>query len=144
MTKCICAECGATKASFVKNIDSGKKKSSQIKDGGALFYVGNSHSLCEAAFKGIANNGVYLARQVAAQAVKSNYAKNKIKQTASKYLDQVLDSFRNDLSKKLSGGTIAPLIIHNGIQDQFASSETRVISPSDFFKGFLPSVFHGY
>ena len=26
MTKCICVECGATKASFVKDIDSGKKK----------------------------------------------------------------------------------------------------------------------
>ncbi|PFX27766.1 hypothetical protein AWC38_SpisGene7512 [Stylophora pistillata] len=85
------------------------KKSSQIKDGGALFDVGNSHSIGEAALKGLGNSGVYLARQGAAKAVKSDFVKSKIKQTASKYLDQVLDSFANDLSKKLSGVTIAPI-----------------------------------
>ncbi|PFX22179.1 hypothetical protein AWC38_SpisGene13318 [Stylophora pistillata] len=57
-------------------------------------------------FKGLANSGAYLARIGTAKALKSDYAKNKIKQTANKYLNQALDSFINDLSKKISGGNI--------------------------------------
>ena len=33
--------------------------------------------------------------------MKSNYAKNKIKSSINKYVDQALDSFISDLSKKL-------------------------------------------
>lgn len=46
MLKCICAECGITKSKFVKN-----------KSGGSLFDVGNSHSIGEIVFKGLANSG---------------------------------------------------------------------------------------
>ncbi|PFX14258.1 putative uncharacterized transposon-derived protein F54H12.3 [Stylophora pistillata] len=55
------------------------------------------------ALKGLANSGAYLARKGAAKAINSDYAKSKIKQTANKYLDQALDSFANDMSKKIGG-----------------------------------------
>ena len=76
--------------------------------GGSLFDIYNSHSLGEIALKGSANTGVHLARQGAAKAIKSDYAKKKIKNVANKYLDQVLDSFTSDMSKKISptGGAI--------------------------------------
>jgi len=46
--------------------------------------------------------GLYnLDRIGASKAIKSNYAKKKIKNAANKYLDQALDSFTSDLSKKL-------------------------------------------
>ena len=94
MLKCVCAECGITKTKFVKS------------EGGSLFDVANSHTLGEMAFKGLANTGVYLARKGAAEAIKSDVAKRKIKQTANKYLDQALDSFVSDLSKKISGNGV--------------------------------------
>ena len=51
-----------------------------------------------------------LGRAGAAKAVKSDIAKQKIKEVANKYLDQALDRFTSDLSKKLdpmhSGGAI--------------------------------------
>ena len=50
-----------------------------------------------------------LGRAGAAKAVKSKAAKQKIKEVANKYLDQALDRFTSDLSKKLvptSGGAI--------------------------------------
>ena len=63
--------------------------------------------LAEALIKG-ATKGLYnLGRKGASEAVKSDYAKQKIKDFANKYLDQALDSFTSDLSKKLdpvSGG----------------------------------------
>ena len=73
-----------------------------------MFDIHDSHSLSEIALKGLANSGAYLARKSAAKAIKSDYAKKKIKNVANKYLDQVLDSFTSDLSKKISptGGAI--------------------------------------
>ena len=55
--------------------------------------------------------GLYnLGRAGASKAVKSDYAKRKIKAYANKYLDQALDSFTSDVSKKLDpihrGGAI--------------------------------------
>ena len=50
-----------------------------------------------------------LGRAGAAKAVKSDIAQQKIKEVANKYLDQALDRFTSDLSKKLdltSGGAI--------------------------------------
>ena len=50
-----------------------------------------------------------LGRAGAAKAVKSDIAKQKIKEVANKYLDQALDRFTSDLSKKLdpvSGGAL--------------------------------------
>ena len=60
--------------------------------GSSFFDIHDSHSLSEIALKGLANSGAYLARQGAAKAIKSDYAKKKIKNVANKYLDQVLDS----------------------------------------------------
>ena len=73
------------------------------KKGGALCEdVGRtSTSLGEMALKGIVN----VAQQGLARAVKSDYVKNRMKQTANKYLDEALDSFVNDTSRKISGGS---------------------------------------
>ena len=57
--------------------------------------------LGEELFK-MATKGLYtLGRAAASKAVKSDYAKRKVKSVANKYLDQALDSFTSDLSKKL-------------------------------------------
>ena len=57
--------------------------------------------LTEELFK-MATKGLYnLGRAGASKAIKSDYAKRKIKSAANKYLDQALDSFTSDLSKKL-------------------------------------------
>ena len=61
--------------------------------------------LLKGATKGLFN----LGRKGASEAVKSDYTKQKIKDVANKYLDQALDRFTSDLSKKLdpvSGGAI--------------------------------------
>ena len=73
-----------------------------------MFNIHDSHSLSEIALKGFANSGAYLARKGVAKAIKSDYAKKKIKNVANKYLVQVLDSFTSNLSKKISptGGAI--------------------------------------
>ena len=71
-----------------------------------MFNIYDSHSLGEIALKGLANTGSYLARKNAAKAIKSDYAKKKIKNVANKYLDQALDSLTSDLSKKISGSGI--------------------------------------
>ena len=67
------------------------------------------------ATKGLFN----LGRKGASEAVKSNYAKQKIKSIANQYLDQALDRFTSDLSNKLdpvSGGAID---IHKAILKGF-------------------------
>ena len=55
-------------------------------------------ALIKGATKGLYNLGTYRA----SEAVKSDMVKQKIKETANQYLDQALDSFTSDLSKKLS------------------------------------------
>ena len=65
-----------------------------------------AETLIKSATKGLYNIG----RKAASQAVKSDYAKRKIKNVTNKYIDQALDSFTSDLSKKLnpfSGGALA-------------------------------------
>ena len=69
-----------------------------------MFDIHDSHSLSEIALKGLANTGAYFAKKGVAKAIKSDYAKKKIKNVANKYLDQALDSFTSDLSKKLGSG----------------------------------------
>ena len=69
-----------------------------------MFDIHDSHSLSEIALKGLANSGAYLARKGVAKAIKSDYAKKKIKNVANKYLDQVLDSFASNISP--TGGAI--------------------------------------
>ena len=69
-----------------------------------MFDIHDSHSLSEIALKGLANTGAYFAKKGVAKAIKSDYAKKKIKNVANKYLDQALDSLTSDLSKKLGSG----------------------------------------
>ncbi|PFX13131.1 putative uncharacterized transposon-derived protein F54H12.3 [Stylophora pistillata] len=107
MIKSTCAECGITKVSFAggKKNNGGSLNGGSLNggslNGGSLFDVGNSYSLGEMALKGLAN----MAQQGVARAVKSDFAKTKFKKTADKYVNQVIDSFSNDLSKKISGGS---------------------------------------
>ena len=57
----------------------------------------------------LSTKGLYnLGRIGASKAIKSDFAKKKIKNVANKYLDKALDSFTSDLSKKISptGGVI--------------------------------------
>ena len=64
----------------------------------------------------MATKGLYnLARAGASKAIKSNYAKKKIKGMADKYLDQALDSVTSDLSKKLDPFRGSGIDIHNAI-----------------------------
>ena len=65
--------------------------------------------LLRGATKGLFN----LGRKGASEAVKSNYAKQKIKSIANQYLDQALDSFTSDLSKKLDPVSGKGIDIHN-------------------------------
>ena len=51
----------------------------------------------KAGLKGLTN----LGRLGASKAIKSDFAKNKIKGLANKYLNQALDSLTSDLSRKL-------------------------------------------
>ena len=71
--------------------------------------------LTEELFK-MATKGLYnLGRAGASKAIKSNYAKKKIKGMADKYLDQALDSVTSDLSKKLDPFRGSGNDIHNAI-----------------------------
>ena len=71
--------------------------------------------LAEALIKG-ATKGLYnLGRKGASEAVKSDYAKQKIKGIANKYLDQALDRFTSDLSKKLDPFSGKGIDIHKAI-----------------------------
>ena len=56
-----------------------------------------------------------LGRAGAAKAVKSEAAKQKIKEVANKYLDQALDRFTSDLSKKLDPTSGDAIDIHKAI-----------------------------
>ena len=56
-----------------------------------------------------------LGRKGASQAVKSDYTKQKIKGVANKYLDQALDRFTSDLSKKLDPFSGKGIDIHKAI-----------------------------
>ena len=67
--------------------------------------------LLKSSMKGLLN----LGRKGASQAVKSDYTKQKIKDVANKYLDQALDSFSSDLSKKLDPFSGKGIDIHKAI-----------------------------
>ena len=67
--------------------------------------------LMKGAVKGLYN----LGRKGASEAVKSDYVKRKIKETANKYLDQALDSFSSDLSNKLDPFSGKEIDIHKAI-----------------------------
>ena len=56
-----------------------------------------------------------LGRAGASKAIKSDIAKQKIKEVANKYLDQALDRFTSDLSKKLDPVSGSGIDIHKAI-----------------------------
>ena len=104
MLKSTCADCGITKTK-IRQTKPGKLIEPSPA-GGSLFNISNSHSLGEIALKGLLNTGIYGARKGLAKAVKSDTAKQGVKKMASKYIDQALDSFMGDVSKKLDPGKI--------------------------------------
>ena len=68
---------------------------------GGFLDIVNSHSLGEMAFKAGTKGLFNLGRLGLSKAIKSDFAKKKIKRMTGKYLDQMLDSVTGDLSKKL-------------------------------------------
>lgn len=86
--KCKCAECGITRFKFLS------KKEIQGSGFDELLVKGLA-----AGAKGLFN----LGKRGVSQAIKSDTAKNKFKQTGKKYLDQVIDSVTDDVSKKIAG-----------------------------------------
>ena len=67
--------------------------------------------LLKSSMKGLVN----LGRKGASEAIKSDYAKQKIKNVANKYLDQALDSFSKDISDKLDPFSGKGIDIHKMI-----------------------------
>ena len=82
--KCKCAECGITKFRFVKGSTKGSGFDELIVKGLA------------SGAKGLFN----LGRRGASEAIKSDAAKKKFKEIGQKYLDQVIDSVTDDVSKR--------------------------------------------
>ena len=86
--KCQCAECGITKFRFLSK--------AEIQGSG----------FDELIVKGLASGakGLFnLGRRGASQAIKSETAKKKFKEIGQKYLDQVIDSVTDDVSKRIAG-----------------------------------------
>ena len=85
--KCKCIECGITKFRFVKGSTKGSGFDELIVKGLA------------SGAKGLFN----LGRRGASEAIKSDAAKKKFKEIGQKYLDQVIDSVTDDVSKRIAG-----------------------------------------
>ena len=86
--KCQCAECGITKFRFLSK--------NEIQGSG--FDEVFVKELASGA-KGLFN----LGRKGASEAIKSETAKKKLKEIGQKYLDQVIDSVTDDVSKRIAG-----------------------------------------
>ena len=86
--KCKCRECGITKFRFISK---GEMKGSGFDE---LFVKG----LASVA-KGLFN----LGRRGSIEAIKSEAAKKKFKEIGQKYLDQVIDSVTDDVSRRIAG-----------------------------------------
>ena len=85
----------------IRQITSNRQRH-QKKEAGKLNEPSQAGGLLGEALLKMAAKGAYnAARLGASKAVKSNFAKKKIKNVANKYLDQALDTFTSDLSKKL-------------------------------------------
>ena len=86
--KCKCSECGITKFRFISK--------AEIQGSG----------FDELIVKGLASGakGLFnLGRRGASEAIKSDAAKKKFKQIGQRYLDQVIDSVTDDVSKRIAG-----------------------------------------
>ena len=86
--KCKCAECGITKFRFISK---GEMKGAGFDE---LIVKGLA-----AGAKGLFN----LGRRGVAEGIKSDFARNKIKSIGHQYLDRLVDSTTDDLSKKIAG-----------------------------------------
>ena len=96
--KCQCAECGITKFRFLSK-----------REGG---------SFDELIVKGLADGTkglLNLGRRGAARAIKSDFAKKKMKEVGEKYLGQVIDSVTDDLSKTIDPQSGGRVDIHKAI-----------------------------
>ena len=96
--KCQCAECGITKFRFLS-----KREGSGFDE---LIVKGLA-----AGTKGLFN----LGRIGASKAIKSDFAKKKMKEVGEKYLGQVIDSVTDDLSKKIDPRSGGRVDIHKAI-----------------------------
>ena len=86
--KCKCSECGITKFRFISKAEM------------------QGSGFDELIVKGLASGakGLFnLGRQGASRAIKSDAAKKKFKQIGQRYLDQVIDSVTDDVSKRIAG-----------------------------------------
>ena len=86
--KCKCVECGITKFRFISKAEM------------------QGSGFDELIVKGLASGakGLFnLGRRGASQAIKSDAAKKKFKEIGQKYLDQVIDSVTDDVSKRIAG-----------------------------------------
>ena len=95
--KCQCVECGIIKFSFIKAgplVTSDKKAEIQGSGFDELIVKGLASGA-----KGLFN----LGRRGASEAIKSDAAKKKFKEIGQKYLDQVIDSVTDDVSKRIAG-----------------------------------------
>ena len=106
----------------------------QKKEAGKLIEPSQAGGLLgEVLLKGAAKGLYNFGRLAASKAIKSNFAKQKMKNAANKYLDQALDSVTSDLSKKLdpfSGKEIPipfPLVDWN--------KAVKVLTDPGLFKG---------
>jgi len=125
--KCVCSECGATKFRFIKGQNGeglgdtlGTFIGSLVKSGtdqlGKVYNAAPQYQLYrllvpqegggfdELIVKGLAagTKGLFnLGSAGASRAIKSDYARKKIKQVKQKYLDQVVDSVTGDIQKRL-------------------------------------------
>ena len=90
--KCKCAECGITKFKFLsQNEMNGLRQGSGFDE---LIVKGLASGA-----KGLFN----LGRRGASEAIKSETTKKKLKEIGQKYLDHVIDSVTDDVSKKIAG-----------------------------------------
>ena len=86
--KCQCIECGITKFRFISKAEM------------------QGSGFDELIVKGLASGakGLFnLGRRGASQAIKSDAAKKKFKDIGQRYLDQVIDSVTDDVSKRIAG-----------------------------------------
>ena len=133
--KCQCAECGATKFRFIKGqsgeglsdilgtftgrlMKSGTDQLTKVYDTAPKYQLyrlllpQEGGGFDELIVKGLAAGakGLFnLGRAGAARAIKSDFARKKIKQVGQKYLDGVVDSVTSDISKKIDprhGGAV--------------------------------------
>ena len=90
--KCKCKECGIIKFRFISK---GEMKGAGFDE---LIIKGLA-----AGAKGLFN----LGKRGVAEGIKSDFARNKIKSIGHQYLDRLVDSTTDDLSKKIAGKGVA-------------------------------------